>query len=96
LIIDDRVMFTSDTRFDSDLVIEYDQKFNFELIIHDCQFFKGGVHASLEELETLPSAIKSKMLLVHYGDNYEQFKDRVAQNGFLGFVEKCVFYSFDV
>jgi ribonuclease BN (tRNA processing enzyme) len=95
VILDDRVFFTSDTRYDKDLVMQYEEMFNFEAIFHDCQFFTGGVHASLEELKALPLEVKQKMHLTHYGDNWEDFQDRVRDYGFAGLAEQQVFYVFD-
>jgi ribonuclease BN (tRNA processing enzyme) len=95
VIIDNRVMFSGDTRFDKNLILEFDGVFNFELIIHDVQFFTGGVHASIDELNTFPDNIKSKMLLVHYGDNWEKFDDKVREYGFMGFLSPKTFYDFD-
>ena len=69
LIIDDRILFTSDTRYDPDLVYDFEKKFHFDNIFHDCQFFTGGVHASLFEIINFPKAIKKKMFLTHYGDD---------------------------
>lgn len=95
VIIDDRVMFTSDTRFDLELINTYDAKFNFEKIFHDCQLFTGGVHASIEELNTLPAEVKSRMYLMHYGDNWENFEPQVREYGFIDFARAHVFYTFD-
>ncbi len=69
--------------------------FNFEVIFHDCQFFTGGVHASLEELKELPPEIKKKMILTHYGDNWEKFEEKVKQYGFAGLNKQHVYYEFD-
>ena len=95
VIIDDRVFFTSDTRFDYDLVDYYEGKFNFDAIFHDCQFFTGGVHASIDELNTLPAETKNKMFLTHYGDNWEDFDQKIADYGFKGRAQQHVYYSFD-
>ncbi len=95
IIIDDRILFTSDTRYDPELITGYDKIFNFELIIHDCQFYTGGVHASIEEIKNLPSNIKSKMLLSHYGDNWEKFQEKIKEYGFKGLAKQQVFYIFD-
>ena len=94
VIIDDKAMYTSDTRFDPDLVTYYDEKLELETIFHDCQFFTGGVHASLEELKTLPDNIKAKMYLVHYGDNWEQFEEKVKEYGFAGLARQHTGYDF--
>lgn len=74
VIFDDRVMFTSDTRFDPALIEDYDNLMNLEIIFHDCQLFTGGVHASLDELSELPEKLKSKIVLMHYGDNWHDFE----------------------
>ncbi len=88
-------MFTSDTRFDFDLIDHYEKQFNFEAIFHDCQFFTGGVHASLEELNKLPAKYKNKIYVSHYGDNWEDYLDRVEQFGFAGLAKQHVYYNFD-
>lgn len=94
IIVDDRVLFTGDTRFDEDLILNYDEIFHFDTIFHDVQFFKGGVHAFLGDIATLPPEIKNKTYLVHYGDNFEKFADTLRENGFADFVKPQVFYDF--
>ncbi|MCU0821703.1 MAG: MBL fold metallo-hydrolase [Spirochaetes bacterium] len=95
VIIDDRILYTSDTRYDRALILDYDKKFNFEIIFHDVQFFKGGVHASIDELAEFPDNIKSKMILTHYGDNWETFRDKANELGFKGFAVPRAYYAFD-
>ncbi|MBU3915358.1 MBL fold metallo-hydrolase [bacterium] len=70
LFIDNRIFFSGDTQFDQDLIDMYANK--SEIMIQDIQFFTGGVHVSLEELQGLPSAIKKKMMLVHYNDAWSE------------------------
>ena len=94
LILDDRILFTGDTQFDPDLLEAYDALYHFEYIFHDVQFFTGGIHAGLDELATLPASLKSRMLLMHYPDSFEQHRKRVRDEGFLGFVKQGVFYDF--
>jgi ribonuclease BN (tRNA processing enzyme) len=94
IIIDDRVMFTSDTRYDPDLIDEYDKKFDFENIFHDCQFFTGGVHAGIEELKSLPREIKKKTYLTHYGDDWRKFAKTASSYGFAGLARQHVHYIF--
>jgi ribonuclease BN (tRNA processing enzyme) len=95
VLIDDKILFTSDTRYDEELIKFYDSKFNLEAIFHDCQFFTGGVHASLDELNNLPNKIKSKMYLTHYGDNWENFENKIKEYGFAGFAIHHQFYQSD-
>ena len=94
VILDDRVMFTSDTRFDPELVLSYDKRFDFDIIFHDCQLFTGGVHASLDELSTLPAAVKRKTILMHYGDNWQDFRDQARAAGFKAWAKEGHSYTF--
>ncbi len=95
LVIDGKVLFTSDTRYDPDMVLSFDERWGFKTIFHDCQFFTGGVHASLDELSGLPDEVKAKTYLVHYPDNAEDKKKLVADRGFAGLVEQWKEYRFD-
>lgn len=95
VIIDDRVMFTGDTKYDHDLITSFDKLFNLETIFHDCQFFPpGGVHASIEELKDLSADIKARTVLMHYGDDWEKHVERVASLGFKGMAQQWVYYDF--
>jgi len=94
VVIDDRILYTSDTRFDLDLLSICCENFPLEAIFHDCQFFTGGVHSSLEELGTLPSDMKKMMYLVHYGDNWEKFEPRIAELGLAGLARQMTHYYF--
>ncbi len=92
LIIDDTLLFTADTRFDPDLFSLIEKRFpKIDTIFHDCQLFTGGVHASYQELLTLPLEIRKKMYLCHYGDNYEKFSPE--NDGFAGFAKQGHYYS---
>lgn len=88
LFIDDKVFVSGDTRFDLDLINMY--KDRAKVMFHDTQFFKGGVHASLEELKTLPDEVKRKMFLMHYPDGWE--KQNI--DGFAGWTEQGKSYIF--
>jgi ribonuclease BN (tRNA processing enzyme) len=94
LVIDDKILFTSDTRYDPDLVYDFEKRFHFHAIFHDCQFFTGGVHASLEEIKNFSTKIKKKMFLTHYGDDWEQFEPQVKKYGFAGLAKQNTFYEF--
>jgi hypothetical protein len=94
VLLDERVLFTSDTRFDPELLSELDQRYNLEMIFHDCQFFTGGVHASLEELATLPAELKGKMVLMHYADNWQQYEAQAKAAGFHSFARQHHLYTF--
>ena len=94
VIIDERTLFTSDTRFDPDLILAFDKMFNLETIFHDCQMFTGGVHASLEELMTLPEDIRRKTVLMHYGDNWHDFRGRAREGDFHSWAKEGHTYTF--
>ncbi len=93
IVIDERVLFSGDTRFDPEMIEELCEKFPIELIVHDVQFFPGGVHAAFDELKSLPEKYKSKMLLMHYPDTWLNHSQKVLDAGFLGFLEQQVFYD---
>jgi ribonuclease BN (tRNA processing enzyme) len=94
VLIDERVLFTGDTRFDPELLFWMLKNYPaIETIFHDCQFFAGGVHAAYSEIVTLPKEIRAKMFLCHYGDNFESFKPK--DDGFWGFAKQGVYYHFD-
>jgi ribonuclease BN (tRNA processing enzyme) len=95
VIIDGRILFTSDTRYDPDMVVSLDREYGFEAIFHDCQFFTGGVHTSLDELSGLPPAVRAKTRLMHYGDAVESQAARAAELGFAGFVEEWKTYRLE-
>jgi ribonuclease BN (tRNA processing enzyme) len=94
IIVDNRIMFTSDTRFDTDLINSFTENFDLEYIFHDCQFFTGGVHAGLDELTTLPASVKERMILTHYGDNWKENEKKVSEGGFFGLARQWHHYIF--
>ncbi len=90
VIVDGRIFFSADTRFDPNLFIDFNMN-ELETLFHDCQLYSPGiVHASYQELLTLSPEIRGKMYLTHYGDNYDQF-DPVG-DGFLGFARAFQMY----
>ena len=93
LVIDDRILFTGDTQSDPALVFDFEKRFTFEYIFHDVQFFPGGIHCNLDALEEFSQEITSKMFLMHYPDNYRQFRKRVNKR-FAGFVKQGTYYDF--
>jgi ribonuclease BN (tRNA processing enzyme) len=96
LILDKRILYTSDTRYDPEMILAFDAKYHFEAIFHDCQLFTGGVHASLDELAGLPPEIRARTRLMHYGDKITDFTARIADLGFAGIAEQWKAYSFPV
>ncbi len=93
VLVDEKVMFSGDTRFDRDLIDSMLDKYpTIETIFHDCQLFAGGVHAYYGDLKKLPSDIKQKMYLCHYGDAAEKYNP--IKDGFAGFTEAGQYYNF--
>ena len=95
ILLDERVMFTADTRLDRELLESFDRVYPLETIFHDCQFFTGGVHAGIGELEELPASFRKRMILVHYGDQWEEQEERVARGGFAGMGRQQQIYRFE-
>ncbi|HUX20340.1 MAG TPA: MBL fold metallo-hydrolase [Spirochaetia bacterium] len=95
VLIDDRVMYTCDTRFDTDLIFSFENLFEPEVIFQDCQFYTGGVHAGIDELNTFPKDIKKKMVLVHYGDDWENYEEKIKEYGFKARGLQWHYYDFD-
>ncbi len=89
LHIDGRVFFSGDTKFDRELLDMYADR--SEYMFHDASFFSNPVHASIEDLRTLPASIKEKMFLVHYGDAFAEH----SVEEFKGFAQKGMRYIFD-
>ncbi len=94
LLIDDRVFFSGDTKYDPELLQFIEDRFSPEIIFHDAQFFSGGVHASVEELTALPAAIKKKMLLMHYQENWKDKINHIKEAGFRDFARQWNRYEF--
>ncbi|MCH2568347.1 MAG: MBL fold metallo-hydrolase [Pseudomonadales bacterium] len=94
VILDDRVLFTSDTRYDPDLLISLDKHYDFDVIFHDCQLFTGGVHASLDELAGLPANIKERIVLMHYSDDWQDHCETARSYGFKTWAKESHLYTF--
>jgi len=94
VVIDDRLLYTSDTRFDPELFDFLADRYELDAVFHDCQLYTGGVHASLEELKELPAPLKAKTSLMHFGDGVDAYADKAAAYGFKGFVRQWSPYVF--
>jgi ribonuclease BN (tRNA processing enzyme) len=93
LLVDHRVLFTADTRFDP-VLFELFGNGTIETIFHDCQLFDPGtVHATYNELKTLSPGIKRRMHLTHYNDSFGDYDP--AADGFVGFAKPWHLYSWD-
>ena len=88
LFIDNKVMISGDTKFDRQLIDMYAPK--AEAIFHDSSFFPNPVHASIDELRTLPAEIRQKLYLMHYQDNWQKYD----VSDFAGLIQRGYIYSF--
>lgn len=85
-----RFFYSADMRFDGALLRKLVDQ-GVSTIYHDCQLEAPGiVHASLEELLTLPEDIQRKTWLMHYGDAIEQYEGRT---GHMRIVEQYTSYE---
>lgn len=94
VVVDRRVLFTSDTRFDPEMLEFAMGRYPIEAIFHDCQLYNGGVHASLDELGRLPAKVKAMTTLMHFGDAVADHADKAAALGFKGFARQWRPYLF--
>ncbi|MBD2846239.1 MBL fold metallo-hydrolase [Paenibacillus sp. IB182496] len=86
LYVNDRFFYSADMQFQPQLLRDLVEERGCETIFHDCQLFQPGpVHATLEELLTLPTDLQQKIGLMHYGDNRADFEGRT---GAMRFVEQ--------
>lgn len=93
LIIDNKILFTGDTQFNSEqlqfILFEYD----IQWIFHDCDMSgNGSVHATYNSLKNLAPQVKSKMFLYHYSSAKESVDP--VKDGFAGFAQKGIYYDF--
>ena len=80
ICLDERVVFTADTVFSRKAIEEHLER-GAEVIFHDVSFLppkKGGVHASFDELKTLPRDIIEKIVLMHYADEVTEDEKKCA------------------
>lgn len=65
------VFYSGDTRFDYPAYAP--MLAAAEMCFHDCQFFDqvDSVHATINELRTMPEEIRRKTRLYHFGDNFD-------------------------
>ena len=89
IFVDNRIMFSADTKFDKELFDLYADR--SEVMFHDASLQPNPVHASIQQLRTLPKKFKEKMYLMHYGDDYT--KHDVSD--FAGFTRQGYRYIFD-
>ncbi|WP_127531450.1 MBL fold metallo-hydrolase [Paenibacillus kobensis] len=91
-IINERFFYSADMRFNPKLLHQLVNDRGIQLIFHDCQLSSPGtVHASLDELLTLPESIQTMTKLMHYGDTMPDF---IGQTSRMTFLEQGIAYEF--
>lgn len=84
LILNDKLFYSADMVFDRELLDRLYEERGCRTFLHDCQFVTPGtVHATLEELLTLPEEIQRCLYLMHYGDDMESYVGRTGKMRFL-------------
>jgi ribonuclease BN (tRNA processing enzyme) len=92
LYMNNDIFYSADMRFDRELIEHAVKERQCRWILHDCQLVGPGlVHTTLEELLTLPENIQSRILLMHYDDEMEQYR---GKSGRMSFIEQHKVYEF--
>ncbi|OXM86233.1 MBL fold metallo-hydrolase [Paenibacillus rigui] len=92
LLFNDKVFYSSDTVFDYSLLVRLYETRQCEYFLHDCQLTSPGlVHASLDDLLTLPESVQQQLLLMHYDDTKDSYMGRT---GNMNFIEQHRLYDF--
>jgi len=90
LLFNNSFFYTADMRFHPELVTDLVRNRGC-VVFHDCQFVTPGeVHATLEELLTLPEDVQSKIYLMHYADDKDRYEGRTGR---MKFIEQHVRYT---
>lgn len=93
VIIDNKILFTGDSQFNPKQLNWILSHFDIQCIFHDCDMKgDGSVHATYNQLKTLDSAVKGKMMLYHYNSARDGID--ATTDGFAGFTEKGLYYDF--
>lgn len=97
LLADDRtgdtVLYSGDTRFDPDSL--GDMMARARLIFHDVQLeeTEDPLHPPLSALHTLPEPVRRKMVLYHYGDDWDNPQYDFVSKDFAGFAQPMRRYT---
>lgn len=95
VLIDERILFTADTQFNEPQLRFLLNKYKtIEYIFQDCDVsgYSAGVHASYDQLCTLPPEIRAKMYLCHYNEAVNEIDALV--DGFAGLAKPGIYYNF--
>lgn len=92
-VLNDEIFYSGDVVFDEKLIHDMYRSRNCTVLFHDCQLQgAGSVHATLDELLTLPEDIQERLMLMHYGDDMPAY---IGRTGKMTFVEQHKLYTFE-
>jgi hydroxyacylglutathione hydrolase len=71
LVLDGKVLITSDTTFQPARLERVANAYQLETIFHHCTYNPGlsGMHATVEQLKSLPQDLREMIILAHYDDH---------------------------
>ena len=93
VLIDEKILFTGDSKADPELIKWISEKYDLEAIFHDCSFTENAVHTSYNELKKIiPAELKPITHICHYNDGCEN--KEVSKDGFGTIVRRGVYYDF--
>jgi len=94
LILNHGLFYSADIRFNRKLLEWLAEERRCRYILHDCQLAgPETVHATLEQLLTLPETIQRRIYLMHYGDDMEAY---VGRTGAMRFLRQGQTYEFSL
>jgi ribonuclease BN (tRNA processing enzyme) len=92
LLINGKYFYSADSLLDAELLQRLHRS-GVNLFFHDCHLGADPkVHATLDQLLTLPPEIQQRTWLMHYPDNREEYE---GKTGPMRFVEQQVTYKLD-
>lgn len=91
LLLNEEIFYSADMTFEPKLLTGLVRNRGCRKIYHDCQLEGPGVvHTTLNELKSLPEDIRSRISLMHYGDEKPDYIGRTAG---MDFLEQHVIYE---
>lgn len=92
ILLNDTLFYSADMKFNPALLTHLYEQRSCNVYLHDCQLHPPGeVHASLDELLTLPESIQERLWLMHYGDDKDHFAGRTGR---MRFIEQHKWYAY--
>lgn len=92
LIFNGSFFYSADTQFSKELLDYIHNVRKCTTLFHDCQLVNpGNVHATLDQLLTLPREVQKKIYLMHYEDDMERY---IGKTGDMTFLEQHKIYEF--